>query len=194
MTDPGGGRLVVLAGPSGVGKGTVVERVRALLPALWVSVSWATRAPRPGEVEGRHYHFVDEAQFRAEIDGGGFLEFAEYSGHLKGTPKGPVFDHLAAGVPALLEIDLHGARQVQAAVPSALSVFLAPPSYDELARRLRARGTERPGEVDRRLAIARAEIAAAAEFDEVVVNDNVENAARRLVALITAPRENPVRR
>lgn len=174
----------MLAGPSGVGKGSVVARARELLPTLWVSVSWATRAPRPDEADGQHYHFVDEATFRAEIAAGGFLEWAEYAGHYKGTPRAAVEEHLAAGVPSLLEIDLQGARQVRRAMPAALLVFLAPPSLDELVRRLAGRGTEDAAERAARMRIAEKELAAAAEFDATVVNDDVGAAAARLVALI----------
>lgn len=177
-------RLVVLAGPSGVGKGSVVARARELMPALWVSVSWATRAPRPGEVDGREYHFVDEALFRAEIERGGFLEWAQYAGHYKGTPREPVERHLVAGVPALLEIDLQGARLVRAAMPSAFLVFLKPPSLAELQRRLLGRGTENPEQIRDRMEIAARELAAETEFDATVVNDDVESAAARLVAWV----------
>ncbi|MGH3744403.1 MAG: guanylate kinase, partial [Mycobacteriales bacterium] len=129
------GRLTVLAGPSGVGKGSVVSALQKLAPDVWVSVSWATRARRPAEVDGVHYVFVDEARFVAEEAAGGFLENAEYAGHRKGTPRGPVDERLDAGVPVLLEIDVQGARLVRAAMPGALLVFLAPPSIDELTRR-----------------------------------------------------------
>jgi guanylate kinase len=174
----------VLAGPSGVGKGSVVTALRALDPCVWVSVSWATRSRRPSEVDGVHYVFVDEERFAAEAAAGGFLESAEYAGHLKGTPRGPVEERLAAGVPVLLEIDVQGARLVRAAMPDALCVFLAPPSLEELTRRLVGRGTDDDAGVQERLAIARAEIAAAGEFDAVIVNDDVEGAAARLLALM----------
>lgn len=177
-------RLTVLAGPSGVGKGSVVSALRQLEPEVWVSVSWATRARRPAEVHGVHYVFVDEARFAAEAAAGGFLESAEYAGHHKGTPRAPVEERLAAGVPVLLEIDVQGARLVRAAMPEALLVFLAPPSIDELTRRLVGRGTDDDAGVRERLAIARAELAAADEFDEVIVNDDVERAAARLLALM----------
>jgi guanylate kinase len=177
----------VIAGPSGVGKGSVVARARELLPELWVSVSWATRAARPGEIDGVHYRFVDDARFRAEIEAGGFLEWAEYAGHFKGTPRDAVAEHLAAGVPALLEIDLQGARQVRDAMPEALQVFLKPPSPEELIRRLQGRGTESAEQIRDRMAIAERELAAESEFDVTVVNDDVESAAKRLVTLITSP-------
>ncbi|HEX7353393.1 MAG TPA: guanylate kinase [Mycobacteriales bacterium] len=181
---PARARLTVLAGPSGVGKGSVVSALRALAPDVWVSVSWATRARRPAEVDGVHYVFVDEERFAAEVARGGFLESAEYAGHRKGTPRAPVEERLAAGVPVLLEIDVQGARLVRAAMPDALLVFLAPPSMAELARRLVGRGTDDAAGVQERLAIARAEMAAADEFDAVIVNDDVEQAAARLLALM----------
>jgi guanylate kinase len=164
-----------------VGKGSVVARARELLPTLWVSVSWATRRPRPGEVDGVAYHFVDENRFRDEIEHGGFLEYAEYAGHLKGTPLAPVRAHLAAGDPALLEIDIQGARLVRAAMPEAQLVFLAPPDRAELARRLAGRGTEDAEQIEHRMRIAADELAASGEFDLVIVNDSIDRAARRLV-------------
>jgi len=176
--------LVVLAGPSGVGKGSVVTEVRARRPDVWVSVSWATRAARPTEIEGVHYHFVDDRTFMAEVERNGFLEYAEYAGHLKGTPRRAVQERLDAGSPVLLEIDVQGARQVRAAMPSALLVLLVPPSFEELERRLVSRGTEDPDGIRRRMEIARSELAAAGEFDELVVNDDVAHAADRLVALL----------
>lgn len=182
MTDRA--RLTVLAGPSGVGKGSVVAQLRRLAPDIWVSVSWATRARRPAEIEGVHYVFVDEAAFAAEAADDGFLESAEYAGHHKGTPRRPVQDRLEAGVPVLLEIDVQGARLVRAAMPDALLVFLAPPSVEELTRRLVGRGTDDDAGVRRRLAIAAAELAAQDEFDAVIVNDDVASAAAQLLALI----------
>jgi guanylate kinase len=177
-------RLTVLSGPSGVGKGTVVRKVRALYPHVWVSVSCTTRMPRPGEREGREYRFVTRAQFHALAEAGDLLEFAEFAGNLYGTPRAPVEARLAAGEPTLLEIDLQGARQVRAAMPDAQLVFLAPPSWDELERRLTGRGTELTTAVAARLDQARVELAAADEFDAVVVNDDVDRAAASLVALI----------
>lgn len=177
-------RLTVLAGPSGVGKGSVVAALRVLDPTVWVSVSWATRARRPAEIDGVHYVFVDEERFADEAAAGGFLESAVYAGHHKGTPIGPVEERLAAGVPVLLEIDVQGARLVRAAMPEALLVFLAPPSVEELTRRLVGRGTDDDAGVRQRLAIARAELAAQDEFDVVIVNDDVSRAAARLLALM----------
>ena len=177
-------RLVVLAGPTAVGKGTVAAYVRDHHPEVWLSVSATTRAPRPGERDGVHYHFLDRAEFERRRDAGEFLEWATVHGtNLYGTPRWPVDEVLAEGRPALLEIDLQGARQVRESMPEALFVFLAPPSWDELVRRLVGRGTEDEAERARRLATARAEIAAQAEFDVTVVNDDVRRAAEELVSL-----------
>jgi guanylate kinase len=179
------GRLTVLSGPSGVGKGSVIAVVRRRYPQVWLSVSVTTRPPRPGEVDGVHYHFVDLAEFGRMVAAGELLEHATYAGHSYGTPRRPVEQRLAAGVPALLEIELQGARQVRASMPQAQLVFLAPPSFDELARRLTGRGTEDPERVRRRLDLARVEMAAEDEFDVAVVNDDLERAADRLVALMS---------
>ena len=183
MTTPA--RLTVLAGPSGVGKDTVSAAVRARYPQVWLSVSATTRAPRPGEVEGVHYHFVSDDEFDAMITRGDFLEWALVHGrHRYGTPLGPVLDHLAAGEAALLVIDMQGARRVRETMPDARFVFLAPPSWDELVRRLAGRGTEGPQERERRLATARVELAAAREFDHVIVNDDVHRATDELIAVM----------
>lgn len=179
---PPSGRLTVLSGPSGVGKGSVIAVVRRRHPRVWLSVSVTTRAPRPGETEGVEYHFVDQAEFDRMVRAGELLEHASYAGNSYGTPRAPVKHKLAAGVPALLEIDLQGARQVRARMPDAQLVFLAPPSFDELARRLTGRGTEDPERVRRRLDLARIEMASEDEFDVVVVNEDLESAADRLVA------------
>ncbi|OHV33615.1 MULTISPECIES: guanylate kinase [Pseudofrankia] len=177
--------LTVLSGPSGVGKGTVVAAVRRLFPDVWVSVSATTRAPRPGETDGVEYHFVDDDQFDRMVKDGEFVEHATFADNRYGTPRGPLERRLAEGLPALLEIELQGARQVREAMRSARFVFLTPPSWDELVRRLTGRGTERPEVIERRLARARVELAAEPEFDAVVVNDDVEAAAARLVSLMT---------
>ena len=183
---PGAARLTVLSGPSGVGKSTVVRRLRAEHPELWQSVSVTTRFPRPGEVHGVHYYFLTEDAFTAMVEAGDLLEYAQFAGHRYGTPRAPVLDRLNAGVPVLLEIDLQGARQVRATVPGALLVFLAPPSWEELVRRLTARGTEDAEVVARRLAAARVELAAEAEFDVTLVNSSIEAVCDRLVALVTS--------
>jgi guanylate kinase len=177
-------RLTVLSGPSGVGKGTVVDALRRLAPHVWVSVSCTTRAPRPGEVDGVAYHFVDHAEFERLVAGGALLEHAEFAGNRYGTPREPVLEHLAAGVPTLLEIDLQGARQVRAAMPDAQFVFLAPPSLDVLVRRLGGRGTESVAALAERLSQAQVELAAEPEFDQVIVNAEVEQAAADLAALL----------
>ena len=179
-------RLTVLSGPSGVGKGTVVEAVRELHPHVWVSVSCTTRAPRTGEREGIQYRFVDRAGFARMIEGGELLEYAEFAGNLYGTPSAPVYEHLAAGIPTLLEIELQGARQVRSTMPQAQFVFLVPPSWDELDRRLSDRGTEPRDVIEARLARAKVELAAESEFDKVIVNDDVGRAAAELVSLIEA--------
>ncbi len=178
-------RLVVLAGPTAVGKGTVSGYIRDHVPDVWLSVSATTRPPRPGEIDGVHYHFVSDAEFDAMVAAGDMLEWAVVHGRAKyGTPRRPVEQTLAAGHRALLEIDLQGARQVREAMPEALLVFLAPPSWDELVRRLVGRGTETEDERQTRLATARRELAAAEEFDVVVVNDEVRHAAEELVSLM----------
>jgi len=174
----------VLSGPSGVGKSTVLAHLRAAHPRIWVSVSATTRHPRPGEIAGVQYQFVDADGFDKMIANGELLEWAEFAGHRYGTPRQSVLDHLEAGCPTLLEIDLQGARQVRAAMPEALQVFLAPPSWDELVRRLTGRGTEPPEVIERRLAAARIELAAEGEFDLTLVNTSVEDVARELLTLM----------
>ncbi|KSW18492.1 guanylate kinase [Cellulomonas sp. B6] len=178
-------RLTVLAGPTAVGKGTVSADIRARYPQVWLSVSMTTRAPRPGEVDGLHYHFVSPERFDEMAERGELLEWAVVHGRNRyGTPRGPVDERLAAGEPALLEIDLQGARQVRESMPDARFVFLAPPSWDELVRRLVGRGTEDEEERERRLASARVELAAESEFDHVVVNDDVHRATDEIVRLM----------
>jgi guanylate kinase len=187
-------RLTVLAGPTAVGKGTVAAQVRATHPEVWLSVSVTTRAPRPGEVDGVHYHFVDEAAFDLMIQRGDLLEWAVVHGAARyGTPKVPVDDALAAGRLALLEIDLQGARQVRESMPDAFFVFLKPPSWEELVRRLVGRGTETEAERTRRLETAVAELAAEPEFDATIVNADVSVAAEELVAWMRSQGRSTVR-
>jgi guanylate kinase len=176
--------LTVLSGPSGVGKGSVVAAVRRRYPQVWLSVSVTTRPPRPGETDGVEYRFVDDEEFARMVAAGEFLEHDAHMGARYGTPRQPVVEHLADGVPVLLEIDMNGARQVRAAMPDARLVFLSPPSFEELVSRLGGRGTEDPERMRQRLDIARIELAAEDEFDHVVLNDDIESAADRLVALM----------
>ena len=171
-----------------MGKGTVAAAVRAQHPEVWISVSATTRSPRPGEVDGVHYHFVTEEDFDAMVRDGALLEWAVVHGvNRYGTPRRPVEAMIATGRPALLEIDLQGARQVRETMPAALFVFLKPPSWGELVRRLVGRGTEAEEERARRLETARAELDAESEFDVTIVNHEVHAAAKELVALMTGP-------
>jgi guanylate kinase len=182
---------VVLAGPTAVGKGTVAAEVRRSHPEVWISVSATTRPPRPGEENGVHYWFVSDEEFDAMIERGDLLEWAVvHKAARYGTPRAPVELALASGKPAMLEIDLQGARQVRDTMPDALFVFLAPPSWDELVRRLVGRGTETEAERERRLETAREELAAESEFDVTVVNHEVHAAAEELVALMSLESEH----
>ncbi|WP_285728525.1 guanylate kinase [Nocardiopsis sp. ATB16-24] len=181
-------RLTVLSGPSGVGKSTVVAHLRRQNPDVWLSVSVTTRRPRPGEQEGVQYHFVTDEEFDRLIEQGQLLEWARFAGNRYGTPRRPVEERLAAGVPVLLEIELQGARQVRESMPDSLHVFLAPPSWEELVRRLTGRGTESEEVIQRRLEAARIELAAEKEFDITLVNTAVREVCDKLLALITAPK------
>jgi guanylate kinase len=158
--------------------------LRTTRPDIWLSVSATTRRPRPGETHGVNYFFVDHAEFAGMVAAGELLEYAEFAGNFYGTPRTPVLDRLEAGVPVLLEIELQGARQVRASMPEALLVFLAPPSWDELVRRLVGRGTEAAEVIARRLETARVELAAESEFDATVVNASVEGAVDALLDLM----------
>lgn len=177
-------RLTVLSGPSGVGKSTVVAHMRKVHPEVWLSVSATTRRPRPGESNGVHYFFVDDEEFDKLVANGELLEWAEFAGNRYGTPRRAVLDRLEAGEPVLLEIDLQGARLVRQSMADARLVFLAPPNWEELVRRLTGRGTEPPEVIERRLAAAKIELAAEAEFDTTLVNTSVEDVARELLALM----------
>ncbi|MET4613122.1 guanylate kinase [Rhodococcus sp. PvR044] len=185
------GRLVVLAGPSAVGKSSVVRKLHERLPDLVFSVSATTRDPRPGEVDGKDYTFVTADDFERMIAAGEMLEWAEIHGGLQrsGTPAAPVIAALEAGHPVLVEVDLAGARAVRAAMPEAILAFLAPPSWEELVSRLTGRGTESEAVVARRLETAKVELAAKDEFDTVIVNEDVDRACDELVSLLVgAPR------
>ena len=184
--------LTVLSGPSGVGKSTVVQAIRRNCPQVWLSVSVTTRQPRPGEVPGREYLFVGQREFEEMAGSGQLLEWARFAGNYYGTPREPVARRLESGRPGLLEVDVVGARQVRLAVPDALLVFLAPPSWDELVRRLTGRETEPPDVIERRLEAARAELRAESEFDVTLVNTSVKDVCAQLVALMTAqPADQP---
>lgn len=187
-TPTGPGSVTVLSGPTAVGKGTVCSELRETHPQVWVSVSATTRPPRPGEVDGAHYWFVDDAEFDRLVATGQMLEWAVVHGAYRyGTPRGPVAAAVRAGRPVVLELDLQGARQVAASWPGVQLVFLAPPSWEELVRRLVGRGTESEAERDRRLQTAREELAAQPEFHHVIVNHEVGQAVADLVALLGLP-------
>jgi len=177
-------RLTVLSGPSGVGKDSVIELIRARASWVWLSVSVTTRRMREYEVDGVHYRFVSRTEFERLADTGQLLEWAEFAGNLYGTPRAQVEARLISGQPVLLKIDLQGARQVRQSMPSAQLVFLAPPSWAELERRLTDRGTDDPETIRRRLDHAREELAAEPEFDVTVVNRFVEEAAEELLGLL----------
>ena len=180
-------RLTVLSGPSGVGKGTVVAELRRLVPQVWISVSCTTRSPRPGERDGVEYRFVTPEEFDEMIADDALLEHAHFAGNRYGTPRSPVQKHLAKDVPTLLEIELDGARQVRRSMPEARFVFLAPPSVEELVHRLSGRGTESAEAQAVRMQRAEIEMAAAGEFDHVVVNHEVHQAAREVADLLVGP-------
>jgi guanylate kinase len=184
---PPRGSLVVVAGPTAVGKGTILRSVLAKNPDIEMSVSATTRSPRPGEVDGVDYHFVSDATFDQMIELGQLVEWAlVHKQHRYGTPQAGLDQQRARGKTVILEIDLQGARQIRNRLPDALFIFIAPPSFEELTRRLSLRGTENPEEQQRRLATAIEEMAAKDEFDVVVVNDVVEKAAQKVVDLIVA--------
>lgn len=189
MTDSRHGRLIVLCGPAGVGKGTVLGRVREQHPQIWLSVSATTRKPRPGEVDGVNYFFMTEQEFLAKEDAGEFLETADVFGLAHyGTPVKPVVEHLEQNIPVILEIDIQGARSVKQRAGElgieVMTVFIAPPSFEELERRLVGRGTETPEQQAKRLETAKIELAAESEFDKVIVNNVVDEAADELWNLI----------
>jgi guanylate kinase len=179
--------LLVIAGPSGVGKGTIVARLRELVPDLWESISYTTRPARPSEIDGQDYCFVTREAFEALRDADGFLEWFEVFGDLKGTPRRPVEDHLADGDDVLLEIDVQGALKVREQFADAVLVFVRPPSLDVLRARLEGRGTETEAALARRLAEAEGELARASEFDHVVVNDDLERVVAEVAGILSGP-------
>ena len=183
------GMLLVISGPSGAGKGTLYNRVLAADSSFTFSVSYTTRAPRPGEVDGKDYCFVTEEKFREILDSDGFLEHADVHGHMYGTPRQPVLDALEAGRSVMLDIDPQGALQVMEKMPGCVSVFILPPSFSELRRRLEGRGTETREEIERRLHNARGEVALMDKYQYLVVNDDLETAYRTLQGIVDAEKQ-----
>jgi guanylate kinase len=178
-------RVFVITGPSGVGKGTLIRGLMERLPQLQLSVSATTRVARPGELDGRDYHFLSPEEFELRVRAGDFVEHADYAGRRYGTLRSELDDRVQAGVPVVLEIEVQGARQVRAAMPEALQVFIAPPSLDALRTRLIGRGSDGPEEVERRLGVAREELGAQSEFAHVVVNDRLDDALGQLTAIVS---------
>ena len=178
------GSLTVLTGPSGVGKGTVVKKLLEVHKEIWLSVSTTTRLPRDGEIEGKHYFFVDKEVFTSLAENGGFLEWAEFAGNFYGTPLNEVKQKIDEGKSVLLEIELEGARQVKKAFSDAFMIFLAPPSFEELERRIRVRATDSEQSIEKRLLRAKEELKYQKEFDSVVINKDLDNAVIELISLM----------
>ena len=178
------GRLFLITGPSGVGKGTLVSALLERHPDIWLSISATTRAPRSGEVDGTSYFFLERSEFEAKVAQGGLLEWAEFAGNCYGTPREPVEEQLQEGRPVLLEIELEGARQVRRTFPSGFQIFIEPPSFEELERRIRGRGTDSEEAIARRLERAKVELQAASEFDAVIVNGELAEALTQLEQLM----------
>ena len=178
------GTLTVITGPSGVGKGTLVKKILERNDKLWLSISSTTRKPRQTEIEGKDYFFLEKERFKSLIKEGGFLEWAEFAGNFYGTPKSLVKEKLKQGINVLLEIELQGARQIRKSFPDAFHVFIAPPSFDELERRIRGRGTDEENAIIRRLNRAQEEMNAKDEFDAVLVNDDLESCLKLIEGII----------
>jgi len=178
------GKVFVITGPSGVGKGTLIERLLERIPELELSISATTRSPRPGEIDDRDYHFLSPAEFEHRVNTGDFLEHATYSGNRYGTLRQEVDRRLAEGRSVVLEIEVQGARQVRNAMPEAVQIFIAPPSPEVLRERLEGRGTDSPAAIEERLRTAETELEARDEFPHVVVNDELQKAASELEALV----------
>jgi guanylate kinase len=176
--------VFVITGPSGVGKGTLIRGLMDRVPQLALSVSATTRAPRPGEQDGVDYHFLQPEEFERLVQAGDFVEHADYAGRRYGTLRSELDERVREGAPVVLEIEVQGARQVRAALPEAVQVFIAPPSLEALRARLTGRGTDDPGEVERRLRVAEQELAAQPEFRHVVVNDRLEDALEELTGIV----------
>jgi guanylate kinase len=180
------GRVFVITGPSGVGKGTLIRNLLSRVPALELSVSATTREPRAGEEDGVHYHFLTDAQFEQKVEAGAFVEHADYSGRRYGTLRSELERRTAAGVPVVLEIEVQGARKVREALPDAVQVFIVPPSAEALRERLVGRGTDSPEDVERRLRVAEEELTARDEFQYQVVNDRLEDAVAELERIVSS--------
>ena len=178
------GRLVVITGPSGVGKGTLLQAIFQDHPELHFSVSATTRSPRPNEIDGQHYYFLTLEEFQNKIQQSDFLEWAKFAGNFYGTPKHPIQEKVSTGKTVILEIELEGARQVRKTAPDATQIFILPPSLEELESRIRARAQDKPDAIAARLERAKVEIAAAEEFDYTVINDDLQHAQQRLESLI----------
>lgn len=180
------GTLIVLSGFSGVGKGTVIAQVRARRPDIYYSVSFTTRAPREGEQDGVNYYYISRDEFQARIKRGEFLEYAEYVGNYYGTSMQVIREKLDQGIDVMLEIEVQGAATVREKMPESVSLFIAPPSFDELSRRLRQRGTDSEEKIQKRLEMAHREVKEVERYDYIVINDTVEQAATEVIAILTA--------